>query len=155
MVREMVHQLRRDWETPSFLLGRGKFRQSDPASRAEAMLFCAFWAGRAELIERLHDELVSRDALKSYHLSDIVLALLELEDVSRARAVLERREGGDARIVYCRAALAACEGELDRAEGILKSLSPDPLDRAYNSARLWLARGWSTCLLYTSDAADE
>ncbi|ANM30150.1 hypothetical protein ABI59_12065 [Acidobacteria bacterium Mor1] len=149
-VRELVHTVRNQWEMPSFIVGRAQFQQGSETSHAESILFLAFWAGRASLIEQTAVELVRSGHLRAYHVSDFIFSLLELDALERAERLLEvldqpaAADGGSEH--YARAAQAATlavSGDLERATAALAAMKADPFDRAFNGARLWLARsGW-------------
>jgi len=149
VIRERVHSIRSSWETPPFLTGRGKFKESDPVSHAEASMLLAFWAGRHLLITETISELVEDGLLKGHHISDSVFALLELQRVEEAADVLSlTRDPAQADLQskigkawqLCVPAVAAMQGELELALDHFKKLPADKTDRGYNSLRLWLAR---------------
>ena len=147
VVRELIHDVRRDWEQPAFLLARAPFKDTSRMSVAEAKMFFGFWSGRAEVIEAALGDLRRTGSLEPRHASDAVFCLLELGAVERARKRLAglpaelagpRRTRRLAELAWS-AALAA-SGEVDEACARLTAVGPEPLDRSYNSARLWLAR---------------
>lgn len=147
-VRDLVNEVRHDWEMPSFMTARGRFKEHDPVSRAELQLFFGFWTGSDELIARSAAELIAAKLLRPHHLADAVFSFLELGKKERAGEILkisqdaENPEGPKmARIeTLCRAALQASRGEIAEAEALFASCEPDPSERAYNSARMWVAR---------------
>jgi len=150
VVRDLMKDVRSEWEIPSFMTGRSRFREADPVSHAEARLFFGFWAARPELIEKTAVELLQKDLLKPHHLADTVLSLLELGLHERAGELLRGMEralkvprGERVQKVWslCRTAMLSAAGELDEAEGLFAKMELDPTDRACNSVRLWLARG--------------
>ncbi len=149
VVGEMVRAVRSHWENPPFMTGRGKFKTSDPASHCDIKLLLAFWAGRHQFIVRTISEMSADDLLKPFHIPDAVFALLELQQVEAAAEILE--ETRPAAIAkpnsklgraweLCVPAVAAMQGELEVALDRFHRLKPDPNSRAYNGARLWLAR---------------
>lgn len=148
VVTDLVRGLRSNWETPSFMSGRARFRENDPVSHAEARLFFGFWSGRSRLVEDTFQELLRSRLLRPHHVSDTVFSLLELgqpEDASRVLEQVDRETPGDtprdSRLEeLCRAAVVGALGRLDEAFELIARSPLDPGDRASNSARLWVAR---------------
>jgi hypothetical protein len=166
LVLDLVRKARQSWETPSFLTGRSRLRESDPSSRFDAVLLFSFWTGRGEEIRRQALTLADQGELRPHHLSDAYFALVELGETEDAGALLnevldagmatsgpdgarERTPPDDfgerwqPHVSCCRASEAALAGALEEAEELLypdRSKSGDPLFRPFNSARLILAR---------------
>ncbi|MGE3166877.1 MAG: protein kinase [Planctomycetota bacterium] len=152
VVRELVNQVRSEWETPSFLTGRGRFRENDPVSHAEAKLYFDFWVGRGDGIEATARALASTTALRPHHLADVVLALAELGDRERAAISLRHfsaalhSQGPDQRARFerveqlCSVVLVALDGSPEAGLQLIASAEPGVPDRIFNSARLWVAR---------------
>jgi len=149
MLRDLLGEVRRSWEVPSFMTSRSRFRESDRASHAEAVLFFAFWTGRAQLVERSVSDLLAAGLMRPYHVADAIFSLLEMDQPARARKLFEGLErelhgslpGEDDRIwSLCRAAVFAGAGEVGEAERLLARAPPNPRDRVYNGARLCVAR---------------
>ena len=152
VVRDLVHEARRSWEVPSFMTGRGRFREGEPVSHAEHKLFFAFWAGHIDLIERSLEQLMAAGKPQVYHFEDAILSALELGEPERARAMLEVADDFPASVSrrrletakrLCSISVLAVEGDTDKAEQLLAAVPPDPADRAFNSARFYLAQAFS------------
>ncbi|MEM7232365.1 MAG: protein kinase [Planctomycetota bacterium] len=147
-IANLVRSVRGQWETPSFMSSRGRFRENDFTSRAEAILFFSFWTGRGPEIRQVARELLSAGLARPHHASDAIFSLLELGELSIARDVLTDVEhvlaasssDDELTLESCRAGVAAAEGRVDEAEEILDRLAFEPSHRSANSARLWLAR---------------
>ncbi len=147
IVRECVARVQRTWETPSFFTRRSKYRDGDLVNRAETQIFLGFWSGRAEIIVRAVRDLFDLDKIRSFHLADSCIALIELGHHDCAQEFCEAaREwvGATTRFqsvtTLVETILAAISHEVDKAEFLLSSVEEEPLNRAYNTARLWLAR---------------
>ena len=147
VVRELMHRVRRDWETPSFFESRGHFKDQDRTSQAESIMFCAFWSGRTELIAEAWSSLLSSRRARPHHLSDAFFALVELGAAESARSVLQTlppsgigplKRHRNAHL--CRATLLALDGDLEQAETMLIAQEAPVTDRCFNSSRLWIAR---------------
>jgi hypothetical protein len=130
--------------------GRLQGKTSDPSFKAEAKLFFGFWSGRPDVLDRAARELMVGERFKPYHVTDTVIALLELGRTGLAEEVLrlyERTGRGTAdaarfetACLLSRAAILALRGELPEAEKLLLAAPTEPNDRGYNAARLIVAR---------------
>jgi serine/threonine-protein kinase len=150
-IGDILRAVRRDWEIPSFMSGRGAFKENDAGSHAEALLYLAFLADKPALIESAFAALAAGDGLRPRHLADAVSCLIELGQASRAEGLLESVKGRlatdpDSKLArvrtLCHAVAAAAAQDLERAQDLFGSVSPEVDDRAYNSVRIWLARGF-------------
>jgi serine/threonine-protein kinase len=151
VVQDLLDDVHRSWEIPSFMTSRGRFKEGDRVSLAETRLFFAFWAARPEIIEGVVRGLCDRGEVRPHHLADGVLSLLELGSSQRALALSEEAQRsfpprGDSKVERIlrsvRSAALAANGSVEEAERLHAGSAPDAFDRAYNSARLWLARGF-------------
>lgn len=153
VVRELVNQVRTEWETPSFFTGRGRFRENDPVSHAEAKLYFDFWVGRSAGIMATARSLSATSALRPHHLADVVFGLTELGEKKQAAECLTvfnealRRVSRDQRSRFervaqiCAAVLEALDGAPNRGLELLRPRTEQVVsDRVFNSARLWVAR---------------
>lgn len=151
LVRDFVRSVRNEWECPAFMTGRSAFKEGDPVSQAEARLFFGFWSGRASLIEDVLRDLLRSRSLRPHLFADGVLSLLELGHLDVALRLTEelgpdlKRQLGrhaDRWLGACRCAVVADHGDVEESGRILSDLDADPGNRAYNAARLRLARSF-------------
>jgi len=147
LVTDLVNEVRRDWEVPSFMTSRGRFRDGDPVSRAEAKLFLGFWSAGEETIATALAEILHGGLLRPHHIADAAFALIELGSRDRASTILEAscaRRPAESRLNrvrdLCRSAIRAAAGDLDGAESTFAACDPDAPDRAYNEARMFIVR---------------
>ncbi len=149
VVRDLVKDIRKQWEIPSFMSSRGAFRENDRVSQAELKLFFAFWSGGPRLIEKATLEILNAQALRPHHAADAVFSLIELGHAEKADELLTRLDtelqvGGGQRgrqiLSLCRAATYSSQGDADAAQRALREVEPDPSCRIFNSARLCVAR---------------
>ena len=151
LVDGVVRKLRAQWEIPPFMIGRGRYRSGDQISRLESEIYFAFWSGQTEWIESVtHQILDDDDTRQKPHIAvDAIWCLLEHDTIDGARAVAEHaervaRSARDRRalqqVLYARSALLALDGDLTAGSELLREADGNPSDRAFNSARLWLAR---------------
>ena len=153
LIQDLVRKVRRSWETPSFLSGRSRLRQGDLASRADATLLFAFWAGRGPLIAATVNRLLEAGQARPHHLADAYFALLELgrrdlaSDVwsTAPESAFDPASSDKMRRILscCGATERALGGDLEGAFAQLFETESRPSDRPFNSARLWLARAAS------------
>jgi serine/threonine-protein kinase len=149
VIRDLVQTVRTNWEVPSFMTGRLQGKITDDTFRAEAKAFFGFWAARDDVIDEAARALAMSEKLRPYHMTDTVFALLELGNVEFADEVLAvfdrvRASLSEERFVVAaglaRAGIQALKGDLPGAEKLLLGLDCEPTDRAYNTARLTVAR---------------
>jgi serine/threonine-protein kinase len=145
VARDLMKVVHHEWEIPSFVTSRGRFRANDPASHAEAKMLLGFWTARPESIEDALDELAATGRFRPHHVADAVLCLIELGDAPRAGSLLARLAAAPGAagnpalervLSLLRSSVLAAGGEHSDAERLFASVSPDPFDRIYNSVRL-------------------
>ncbi len=149
-IQDLMRKVRQNWETPSFLSGRSRLRESDLATHADAAFFLGFWAGRATDIADTLERLLGHGEARPHHVADAYFALHELGEHEAAhRLMTELKDGPQGPgsptrwatvFACCRATDAALAGDLGEAEGLLGAIRTELSHRPYNSARLWLAR---------------
>jgi hypothetical protein len=151
LIRDLMRRVHDEWEVPSFMTSRGRFRGGDPASHAESLLVFGFWTARPDLLEQAVRALLAGERLRPHHLADAVFSLLELGKPHRARELLDRLDlpretASDPRcervLLLARSAILAALGNPQEGERIFARVVPDPSDRIYNSARLAQARAY-------------
>jgi len=150
VVRDLIQDVRKSWEMPSFMGSRFQGRASDPVTQAEALLFFGFWSARPEMIVDAVEGLSEKHVLTSRHAADAVFALLELGLHECAESILEMAtlvqagepdvEAAGRRLEACRISVLAAQGDLDTSTRLFGELAATPTDRVYNGARLALAR---------------
>ncbi len=149
VVDGVVRSLRAQWEIPPFMAGRGRYRSGDHLSRLESEVYFAFWSGQTQWITKVIHEILAEESPRPHLAVDAVWSLLEHDDRAGAKAIVDHAsasatESGDSRsqrlVAYARSALLALDGDLETAKELLQSDDGNVNDRAYNSARLWLAR---------------
>jgi hypothetical protein len=148
LVLERARTARQIWETPSFFSGRGQLRSTQASVRCDVLVFLGFWAARPPVIAAAVEEAVVASQLRPHHLTDSVAAMLELGAVDLTRQLLELTRvaghgaGGALRQAWMLAEVTwlAAVGEVEHASDVLFSLAPVGSDRAFNTARRWIAR---------------
>jgi eukaryotic-like serine/threonine-protein kinase len=148
LIGDLVREVQRTWEFPSFMISRGRFREGDPISCAESRLLLSFWSGSAQHVAESFRDILAAGA-RPHHVSDACFALLELGRTDLARMAIEEAirtpaawggEDGGAVSDLCRSSVLAAEGDLEAADALFGSAPRTPDDRTYNAARLRLSR---------------